>query len=208
MLHLSNYCVHPLMLCMALTTPLLLHTESMYSVPASLLALIAMVGGTCGPTSMYLYAQRQLYADWHRRLGAFAVLIMLGTGIALSNTRAIFEAFFHIPSPFVRTPKFRIEKVSDTWRGKRYRAAFPWSSVGEVALALYSGYGLIVAWHLGVYGVLPFQALYTLGFAAVAGLSFWEVGQRYQGTPHARLSATAQEPPEAPSIDYNRRRTA
>jgi hypothetical protein len=66
--------------------------------------------------------------------------------------------------------------------GKRYRAAFPWLSLGELGLAVYSGYGTYLAVHQGAYLLIPFLLLYTLGFAAVAGLSLYEVFQAVR--PH------------------------
>jgi hypothetical protein len=162
------------MLCTALTTPLLLHTVSGFAQPAHLLATVGMVCATCGPSSMYLYAQAQLDPEWRRRLRYFPALLIFGTGIALSNTRAVLEALWDVPSPFVRTPKFRIEHAADTWRGKRYAAPFPWSGLAEALLAVYSGYGVSLAVHQGAWLLLPFLLLYTLGFAAVAGLSLYE----------------------------------
>ncbi|MGE3539830.1 MAG: cellulose synthase family protein [Candidatus Tectimicrobiota bacterium] len=184
--HLTNYLVHPLMLGLALTTPVLLQGGALFTAPMSLLTCVAIAGATCAPSSVYLYTQHRLYPGWYRRPWGFLALLVLGTGIALSNTRAVLEAVFQVQSPFVRTPKFRIEQGSDTWRGKHYNAPFnapfPWLSLGEVTLGLYSASGLLLAWQRGVYGVLPFQLLYTLGFLSVAGLSLWEYGQRYHMT--------------------------
>src|SRR5262249_50777986 len=92
--------------------------------------------------------------------------------------KAILEALCNVRGAFVRTPKFRIEHPSDTWVGKHYRAAFSWLSLGELGLAVYSGYGLYLAVHQGAYLLLPFPLLYTVGFAAVAGLSLYESFQR------------------------------
>jgi hypothetical protein len=139
-----------------------------------------------GPVSLYLYAQRHLYPDWFRRLRSFPYLLLFGTGIALSNTRAILEALGNVRGPFVRTPKFGIEHLSDTWVGKRYRAAFPWLSLGELALAVYCSYGLYLAVHQEAYRLIPFLLLYTLGFAAVAGLSLYEGFQRAYPRHHHR----------------------
>jgi hypothetical protein len=152
------------------------------------------VGSLCatlGPASLYLYAQRQLYADWRHRLHSFPYLLLFGTGIALSNTKAILEALGNVQGPFVRTPKFRIERPADTWVGKRYRAAFPWLSLGELGLAVYSGYGMYRAVHQGSYLLLPFLLLFTLGFAAVAGLSLSEVFQAVRPHISSRMRARA-----------------
>jgi cellulose synthase/poly-beta-1,6-N-acetylglucosamine synthase-like glycosyltransferase len=177
-LHLTNYLVHPLMLWTALTTPWLLHVEPVVWRPTHLLTTVGSLCATVGPASLYLYAQRHLYPDWLHRLRSFPYLLIFGTGIALSNTRAILEALGNVRGTFVRTPKFGIEHLSDTWVGKRYRAAFPWLSLGEAGLAVYSSYGMYLAVHQGAYLLLPFLFLYTLGFAAVAGVSLYEGFQR------------------------------
>lgn len=175
-LHLTNYLVHPLMLCTALTTPWLLALPSVVP-PVSGLTTVGILGATVGPASMYLYAQRHLYRDWPQRLRSFPYLFLFGTGIALSNTMAILEALCNKQGPFVRTPKFRIEHPSDTWVGKRDRVPFPWLSLGEIGLAVYSSYGTYLAVHQRAYLCLPFLLLYMLGFAAVAGLSLAEYFQ-------------------------------
>jgi hypothetical protein len=126
---------------------------------------------------MYLYAHSQLYPDSTRRLWSFPFLLIFGTGIALNNTKAIIEALCNVPSPFVRTPKYRIERLSDTWIGKRYAVLFPWISLGEMALACGHAYGIWLALRQGTYLINPFFLLFMLGFATVAFLSCWEAWQ-------------------------------
>jgi hypothetical protein len=89
------------------------------------------------------------------------------------------EGLCNVRSPFVRTPKFRIEHASDTWLGKRYRSAFPWLSLGEILLAAYSGYRLYLSSQQGTLRLHWFLFLYTVGFAMVAGLSLQEFLQQY-----------------------------
>ena len=73
-----------------------------------------------------------------------------------------------------------LQKLTDT---DLSTAAFPWLSLGELGLAVYSGYGTYLAVHQGAYLLIPFLLLYTLGFAAVAGLSLYEGFQKEVG-PH------------------------
>ena len=61
----------------------------------------------------------------------------IGIGLAVNNTKAVFEALFHKPSEFVRTPKYRIEGASDEWSHKKYRQAVAVQPMIEVALGLY-----------------------------------------------------------------------
>jgi hypothetical protein len=151
-----------------------------------LLTTIGILCATVGPASLYLCAQSQLYPDWLHRLRSFPYLLIFGTGIALSNTKAILEAIGNVRGTFVRTPKFRIEHSSDTWVGKYDRAAFSWLSLGELGLAVYSGYGTYLAVHQGLYLLIPFLLLYTLGFAAVAGLGLYESFQAMRSPIPAR----------------------
>jgi cellulose synthase/poly-beta-1,6-N-acetylglucosamine synthase-like glycosyltransferase len=178
--HLTNYLVHPFMLLTALTFPLLCRFDVDFSGREYLPGIVGSLFATFGPSSMYLYAQSQLYPDWKRRLPYFPFLLIFGTGIALNNTKAIWEALINVSSPFVRTPKFHIEGPSDTWVGKRYRVAFPWLSLGEAGLAFYCAYGVFLSLRQGLYAVSPFLLLYMLGFASVALVSFWEVWRKRQ----------------------------
>jgi cellulose synthase/poly-beta-1,6-N-acetylglucosamine synthase-like glycosyltransferase len=173
--HLTNYLVHPLMLLVALSAPLLLRSESFLTVREHLLAVAAFFSvATFGPSSMYLYAQKHLYPDWTRRLWAFPALLVFGTGIALNNTKAIGEAVFNIRGAFIRTPKFRIENRADTWVGKRYQAPVPWLSILEAFLALYCLYGVSLFLQRGRVLIDPFLVLYCIGFATVAS---WSIGE-------------------------------
>lgn len=192
--HLTNYMVHPLMLLVVLSAPLLLQSERFLTVREHLLAVAAFFSvATFGPSSMYLYAQRDLYPDWTRRLWAFPALLVFGTGIALNNTKAIVEGLFNVRGAFIRTPKFRIEKRSDTWVGKRYRAPVPWLSLFEALLALYCVYGVSLFLQRGTYLIDPFLLLYSIGFATVAGMSVWESLWNLRKPRSIQLSLTGDE---------------
>ena len=130
-LHLTNYLVHPLMLWTALMMPWLLHVEPGPWRPTYLLTTVGSLCATLGPASLYLYAQRQLYPDWLHRLRYFPYLLIFGTGVALSNTRAIFEAFSNVRGTFVRTPKFRIEHPQTPGWGNATGRRFPGSVWGN-----------------------------------------------------------------------------
>jgi len=178
--HLTNYMVYPLSLLVILLSPLLLRFDVGFSVQPPLVVALCLSLATFGPSSLYLYAHRHLYRDWKRRLWAFPFLLIFGVGIALNNTKAILEALFNVRSGFVRTPKFCIERASDTWVGKHYHVPFPWLSLGEVGLALYCAYWIFLSvQQQGTYLVNPFLLLFTLGFIFVACLSFWESWCQY-----------------------------
>jgi hypothetical protein len=120
---------------------------------------------------LYTYSQRVLYPDWRRRLLFLPSLMLLGTGIALSNTQAVLEGLFRRAGDFVRTPKFAIQSRQDSWRTKRYRDRFSWMVFGELFLSAYSAIGVYLFLSRGRFLIGPFLVLYTLGFAYVGILT-------------------------------------
>lgn len=175
LLHLSVYMVYPLMLVVALLSPLLPWLGG--SSPAGerpLLVNLLFSAATFGSVGLFLQAQRGLHADWRRRMLFLPSLVIFSTGMALNNTKAIIEVFLKLDRSWVRTPKFRIEKHSDTWIGKRYRVPFGWVTLMEALVAVYFGWVIALAVRRGDPLVDPFLVLYLAGFAIVSLLSIWE----------------------------------
>ena len=95
-------------------------------------------------------------------------------GLALSNTRALWQGLRGKASAFTRTPKTGATR----WWSSRYTSASVAPVVwGEALLALYSlaGLGVIIA--LGEWAAVPFQALFAAGFSLVAGFSLQQAVQ-------------------------------
>jgi cellulose synthase/poly-beta-1,6-N-acetylglucosamine synthase-like glycosyltransferase len=195
--HLTNYMVHPLIVFVVLMSSLTFMLPSAALPGMHPLIALCFLMATFAPSSMYLYAHYHLYGDWKRRLWAFPFLLIFGTGIALNNTKAILEAVFNVPSGFVRTPKFRIERVSDTWVGRHYHAPFPWLSIGEALLALYCVFGMIYGLRYGASLMNPFHLLFTVSFIWVASLSFVEAWHKWQPHRHDKQGLRAEATPLA-----------
>lgn len=159
-LHLCQYLPHPLMLLMLLLTPLLLsggHFSALLPGPLALAAL--------APALLYLLSQRALYPDWRRRLRAFPLLLLLGTGMTLNATLAVLAGLWPGAAEFRRTPKFAQSRA-----GSRYALRVDRTLAGELLLAAYALAATLIA--LTQYPALvPWLALYFLAFALVAGLS-------------------------------------
>jgi cellulose synthase/poly-beta-1,6-N-acetylglucosamine synthase-like glycosyltransferase len=177
-LHMTHYLVHPLMIMVILATPPLLRWNWLLPGWRHLWAPLTFLSlATFGPSTLYWYSQRELYHDWRQRLRAMPFLMLLGTGIAVNNAKAVFEGLFGRRNRFVRTPKFRIESQTDGWVGKSYRLPLSWTVLVEVGLFCYSGYGLWLAFCKGTYLIIPFITLYTLGMGYVAVLGLWQAFQ-------------------------------
>ena len=189
LIHLSSYLVHPLMLLILLLSVPLLWTRQPVAVPLAYLSLASL-----GPPTMYAWAQRSLYPNWQRRMRFFPLLVLLGTGLALSNTRAICRALMGQKEEFGRTPKFRLERRGDDWQGSSYALAFDWMALGETLGALYAVLGVSVALQQGNYYAIPFLMLYALGFVCVASLTVLHSARGWVG---GRAPLAGAKPPLA-----------
>ena len=168
LMHLSGYLAHALMVIHLLVSlPLLLSTAE----PRSLGGL-GLVG--LGPLLVYVISQRHLYPDWGQHLKALPLLVLVGIGIAWSNTRAVWRGLTRWGGAFARTPKFQLEGQFGRWTDSRYMLGMDTSFLGEVALTLYALIGVLVACFTGRYGMLPFLLLYAASFGTVAGIELFQ----------------------------------
>ena len=133
---------------------------------------------TASVANFYMVCQRELHADWITRAKYLPFLMSIGIGLAINNTRAVFEALFNKQSEFARTPKYRVETDSDEWIGKKYRQSFVVQPMIELALGLYFTATVFYALANGIYGTLPFLVLFQIGFLYTGLLS---IIQQYAG---------------------------
>jgi cellulose synthase/poly-beta-1,6-N-acetylglucosamine synthase-like glycosyltransferase len=171
-LHLTHYMVHPMMLLVVLTSIPILYTQLLFThlvYPIIIFTLLCLA--TCGPSSMYIFSQFILYNKWRGRIKFLPLLMCLGTGIAVNNSKAILEALLNINSGFVRTPKYGIKNKQDQWEGKVYSIPLTMISFGELFMGLYSLTGLILFLFYSKYIISPFLMIYTAGFFYVFFLS-------------------------------------
>ncbi len=171
-LHLTHYMVHPMMLLVVLTSIPMLYTQWFFdnlAYPIMIFTLLCLA--TFGPSSLYLFSQRILYRNWKTRIKYLPLLMCLGTGIAVNNTRAVLEALFDIKSGFIRTPKYGIRQKGENWKNKRYDIPLNAVSILEFFLGLYSLTGLLMFLFFSKYLVSPFLLIYTSGFFYVFFLS-------------------------------------
>ena len=173
LVHLSSYVAHPLMLVLLLCSlPLFLSPRDNHLPMAMAYLGVASIG----PPLVYALSQRALYPHWRRRLLSLPVLVLLGTGIALNNTRAVLEALRGEGGPFIRTPKFQLEGNNGQWTKSAYRLSLDWSTLGEALLSLYALVTIVAAWRANNLYAIPFMLLYAGGFGLTASLGIWQTG--------------------------------
>jgi cellulose synthase/poly-beta-1,6-N-acetylglucosamine synthase-like glycosyltransferase len=170
LVHMSTYLIHPLMLLLLLVSlPLMLLAGRLHG-SLGVLSLVSL-----GPPLMFAISQRELYGDgWLRRYAAMPGLMLLGSGVALNNTRAVIEALLGVSSVFLRTPKFHVRTQGDRWIDSPYALPLDGTVIGELALTIYAMAAVAMAlWQKNVYAV-PFLLLYAGGFAYVGLLGLWD----------------------------------
>ncbi len=122
---------------------------------------------TASVFNFYLVSQRELYADWMTRVKYLPIVMAIGIGLAVNNTKAVFEALFGAPGEFTRTAKYGISTSKDGWQNKKYHQAMSVQPIIELALGLYFSSTVVYALAHGIYGTLPFLLLFQFGFLYV-----------------------------------------
>jgi cellulose synthase/poly-beta-1,6-N-acetylglucosamine synthase-like glycosyltransferase len=180
--HLSANFNYPLMCVLSiLMAPSMVIRYNMGWYEMLLIDIPLFFAATASVANFYMVCQRELYPDtWTERLKYLPFLMSIGIGLAVNNTKAVFEALFHKQSEFVRTPKYAVEGASDDWSQKKYRQTISVQPMIEVALGLYFTAILFYALINGIYGTVPFLMLFQVGFLYTGLLS---LAQQYGPDP-------------------------
>ena len=171
--HLSANFNYPLMCVLSvLMAPSMVIRYNMGWYEMMLIDIPLFFAATASVANFYMVCQRELYPQtWTERLKYLPFLMSIGIGLAVNNTKAVFEALFHKPSEFVRTPKYAVEGMNDEWSQKKYRQSVSVQPLIEVALGLYFTATLFYALVNGIYGTVPFLMLFQVGFLYTGMLS-------------------------------------
>ncbi|WP_027126951.1 cellulose synthase family protein [Gelidibacter mesophilus] len=102
----------------------------------------------------------------------FFTFFSIAMGFSLHNSIAVIEGHIGKRSEFIRTPKFNISTLKDTWKGNKYlRKKVSMNVIFEGALMLYFGFGLYSAFVVGDqggdFGLFPFHLMLFVGFGFV-----------------------------------------
>ena len=82
----------------------------------------------------YVIAQRELYPkNWKRSILLLPMLMAVGVGLTIINTRAVLEALFGVETAFARTPKYAIGDRPMNLEVKKYRRRSGWLPYAEIA---------------------------------------------------------------------------
>ena len=165
----ANICYVLILLMAILTLPVLyirtfLGWERMLIIDLPLFSM-----ATVAISGFYIISQRALYTNWKEKIKYLPILMAIGMGLCINNTRAVIEGWLGHQSPFLRTPKYGVVDQTNTgdlqpkhkqkYRGHRTLLVF-----GELFMATYFVFIIYQAWRTELYFGIPFLMLFHVGF--------------------------------------------
>ena len=98
----------------------------------------------------------------------FFTFFTMALGFSWHNTVAVLEAYRGKKSEFVRTPKFNVTTIADKWKGNVYLTnKISLNVIIESILLLYFIFGLVSAFLVKDFALLPFHIMLVTGFGYV-----------------------------------------
>jgi cellulose synthase/poly-beta-1,6-N-acetylglucosamine synthase-like glycosyltransferase len=166
-LHLTHYMVHPLMLILALLTmPVLYFVKVNLPVGWFVGIICCMILATSGPATMYMVAQHFIGNRIRQQIMLIPAMMLIGTGLAVNNGKAVFEALLKRDSPFYRTPK-----KGEARGSAGYRPVKDITCIIEILIGLYCLASFQLFLGYTNFLVSPFLMLYASGFLFVGVIS-------------------------------------
>jgi len=142
-----------------------LHQLMMLDVPLLFFSTVSVV--LFYGTAVWYLGQGRGSRLWHLPL-----VMALGIGLAFSNARAVLEALVGVKSDFVRTPKYRVEKIDDaSWKRKKYRRKHGWLPLLELSFAFYFVLAIAYAVRMHMFGPIVFLLLFFFGYGYMGTMS-------------------------------------
>ncbi len=167
-IHLTAHWVYPCLLLAALLHPLLLFQQVNGSGPSPTYFGIMAVGlaGLLGFFLAQLFAQRQLYPNWGSRMHFFPIFMAGSMGLAISNTKALWDAWRQFHTPFERTPK----------ANARYHVRRSTLMITlEALMAVYSVSGLVFLFWEGLWAAAGFQMIFSMSYIFITRYNLLEL---------------------------------
>jgi len=98
----------------------------------------------------------------------FPLFLALSMGLSLHNTVAVIQGYRGKRTPFVRTPKFNIQSLRDSFSRNTYVVRkLSWTTILEGFLALYFAAAVAYGLHQGDLTFLYFHGMLALGYGAI-----------------------------------------
>lgn len=115
-----------------------------------------------------VHRHEELSKSVYKFLFLFPLFLALSMGLSLHNTVAVVQGYRGKKSPFVRTPKFNIRNLKDSFLRKKYlNRKITWTTVFEGLLAVYFFCGVLGALYIQNTTFIVFHLLLAMGYGAI-----------------------------------------
>jgi len=165
-MHLTPNITYPLMIVIsALMLPVMIVRFYMGVWQMCLIDLPLIAASFWSISLFYVVAQRELYPkNWKRSILMLPMLMAVGVGLTIINTRAVLEALFGVETAFARTPKYAIGDKTVNLETKKYRRRSGWLPYAEIAVGCYFAAMVVFAIQTLNYFATPFLLLFVFGY--------------------------------------------
>ncbi|MBT8267619.1 MAG: glycosyltransferase [Flavobacteriaceae bacterium] len=176
-LHLLNSSMFLFVLIVALLSIPMLYIKNEYAhlktyfIVMSFFVISTLIFFVC-----YWFMYRQAYGKGTKTFMQYIVMFItffsIAMGFSLHNSIAVLEGHLGKRSDFIRTPKFNINSLGDSWKGNKYlKKSISPHVIIEGLLMLYFGFGMYSAFVVGDqggdFGLFPFHLMLFCGFGYV-----------------------------------------
>ncbi len=124
----------------------------------------------------YWFMYKKIYGggakSFFNYIAMFFTFFSIAMGFSLHNSIAVFEGHIGKRSDFIRTPKFNINSLKDSWKGNKYlKKKLSTNVILEGLLMIYFAFGMYSAFVVGDqggdFGLFPFHLMLFCGFGYV-----------------------------------------
>ena len=195
--HLTANIAYPLMVIMtALLVPSMICRFYQGWFQMLLIDVPLFTASTASIAVFYALSQRELYPKtWMKTLLYLPMLMAIGIGLTVTNSKAVMEAIFGVKSAFVRTPKFRVTKKGEKSQANKYRKRLVLAPWIEMALGAWFMAAILYTFSNHNYFTAPFLILFVVGFWYTGLMSLLQGRfERFKSAPPASDEETSPRP--------------
>ena len=195
--HLTANIAYPLMVIMtALLVPSMICRFYQGWFQMLLIDVPLFTASTASIAVFYALSQRELYPKtWMKTLLYLPMLMAIGIGLTVTNSKAVMEAIFGVKSAFVRTPKFRVTKKGEKSQANKYRKRLVLAPWIEMALGAWFMAAILYTFSNHNNFTAPFLILFVVGFWYTGLMSLLQGRfERFKSSPPASDEETSPRP--------------
>ncbi|HYW46792.1 MAG TPA: glycosyltransferase [Bryobacteraceae bacterium] len=194
-LHLTPNITYPLMVVVsALMLPVMIVRFYMGWWQMVFIDLPLIAASFWSISLFYVVAQKELYPKhWKRSVLRLPMLMAVGVGLTIVNTRAVLEALFRVQTAFARTAKYAIGDRPMNLEVKKYRRRSGWLPYAEILVGAYFLAMVVFAVESYNFFAIPFLLLFVFGYFWAGFTTLYQEHQgRLRWLKQQRLVAVRQ----------------